>query len=575
MRCFVAVLAALLAACSFAEITYTLTPNVATSRLGVAVSFDASGPVEVQLPRWAPGSYRLFNPGIADVKASRGGADLPLTKVDDNTWRIDAGSAGPVTVNYTSPLRLNNMAAHVTGPHTYIYVAGRKDEDCKLRIALPEGWSAINGLDEDGAGWVAPDYDVLADNPITMGVYSVDTYTVRNKPHYIVCYGAGRGNVDRAALLKYCKDITLAQIDFFGDIPYNKYVWHFNVNNGMDGAGGLEHLSSTSISLAAGLGPSAVSVLSHEFFHLWNVKRIRSKPLGPFDYQNLPKTGALWWLEGVTDYYASLLLHRYGILAKSPMYGDIIDNFRGYDNHAQRNNVSPNESSLRVGETNGGRGNSDGYLISYYTMGWISGLCLDIEIRRLSNNKHSLDDVMRSLYAISGNGKPGFEEDEIRKQCIRFGGPEMGPFFDQVIHTNGGIPVRDSLAKIGLQIETIDERYTDHGITFQGVEGGIEIRRDVGDLKRGDRIKRIGSAFLGDLNAVQAAKAAQAALDAAPPGVPIALDYFGDEEATVMITPQLRVRSVTRVTKKPGATTEQVMLREALLRVKPISTSPN
>ena len=568
MRCLFALCATLLAACALADVTYTITPNPATERLEFAVSFDTDqASVDVQLPRWAPGSYRLYNPGIAGVKAARGGTELAVTSVDDNTWRIAAGAPGPVTVTYTSAMRMNNGAVHMTGPHNYVYVVGRLTEPCKLRIKLPEGWRAINGLDEDSQGWHAPDYDTLADNPITMGDYLLDTYTAGNKPHYIVLYGVGRDNIDRAALLKYCKDITVSQTAFFGDMPYNKYVWHFNVNNGMDGAGGLEHLSSTSISLAAGLGPSAVSVLSHEFFHLWNVKRIRSKPLGPFDYQNLPKTGALWWLEGVTDYYASLLLHRYGILPEKYIYEDIVSNFRGYDNHPQRNNINPHEASMRVGETNNGRGNSNGYLMSYYTMGWVAGLCLDIELRRLTNNKHTLDDVMLSLYQISGLPKPGFEEGEIRGQFVRLGGAEMGTYFDKIVHQNGGIAVREALAKIGLQIEQLDERYKDPGFEFTGSDGAIQIRRDAGELKRGDRIKRIGSTYLGDLNAVQAAKAAQAALDAAPAGVPIALDYAGDEEATVMITPQLRVRTVTKVTKIPRPGPEATMLREALLRV--------
>ena len=568
MRCIVVLLAALLSACTLADITYTLTPNEAAARMDFAVSFDTKQPtVKVQLPRWAPGSYRLYNPAITEVKASRGTNALAVTAVNDNTWRIDAGSPGAVTVTYNAPIRMNSGALHFTGPHNYIYLVDRKTEACKLRINLPSGWRAINGLNEDGTGWKAPDYDTLADNPITMGEYLLDTYTVGNKPHYIVMYGPGKDVVDRAALTKYCKDITISQTHFFGDVPYNKYVWHFNVNNGMDGAGGLEHLSSTSISLAAGLGPSAVSVLSHEFFHLWNVKRIRSKPLGPFDYQNLPKTGALWWLEGVTDYYASLLLHRHGILDQKYIYQDIIDNFRGYDNHAQRNNINPNESSMRVGETNNGRGNSNGYLMSYYTMGWVSGLCLDIELRRLTNNKYTLDDVMLSLYQISGLPKPGFEEGEIRAQFVRLGGSEMGTYYDKIVHTNGGIAVREALAKIGLQIEQIDERYKDIGILFTGDDGAITIRRDAGELKRGDRIKRIGSTYLGDMNAIQAAKAAQAAFDAAPAGVPIALDYAGDEEATVMITPELKVRTVTKVTKLARPTAEQTMLREALLRV--------
>ena len=559
-------------ACALAEITYTVSPDVDAGRLRISVDLSTKATqLQVQLPRWAPGSYRLFNPSVTGLTASEHGRELPVKAVDENTWQIDTTGVNTFEIRYTTPLRMQSGAAHMTGPHNYVYVVGRKDEACKLQITgMPEGWRVAVGLDEKNGGWIAPDYDVLADNPVTMGEFLLDTYTVKNVPHYIVLYGAGRNFVDRPRLLKYCVDITRSQTDFFGDIPYKKYVWHFNVNSGMDGAGGLEHLSSTSISLAAGVGPRAVSVLSHEFFHLWNVKRIRSKPLGPFDYQNLPKTGALWWLEGVTDYYASLLLHRYGILPEKYIYEDIVSNFRGYDSHSQRNNINPHEASMRVGETNNGRGNSNGYLMSYYTMGWVAGLCLDIELRRLTNNMHTLDDVMLALYQISGLPKPGFEEGEIRNQFVRLGGAEMGTYFDKIVHQNGGIAVREALAKIGLQIEQFDERYKDVGFEFTGSDGAIQIRRDAGELKRGDRIKRIGSVYLGDLNPIQAAKQAQEALDAAPAGVPIALDYAGDEEATVMVTPQLRVRSVTRVTKMTRATTEQVMLREALLRTRSV-----
>jgi predicted metalloprotease with PDZ domain len=565
MRCLTPIVVALIAACAHADIDYLLAPNIETSRLQVQMTFETNGAlVELKLPRWAPGSYRLFNPSIEGVTAKRGSTEISVTKLDDNTWRIDPASAGQISVSYTAPIRLNQMAVHVTGPQNYLYVAGRKDENCKLRVDLPAGWRAINGLDEGGGGWTAPSYDVLADNPTTMGVYLLDTYYVQKKPHYIVLYGSGATYVDRQDLMKYCESVTRAEASFFGEIPYNKYVWHFAVNNNLDGAGGLEHLSSTSISLAAGVGPSTVRVLAHEFFHLWNVKRIRSKPLGPFDYQNLPKTGALWWLEGVTDYYASLLTHRYSILSENDFYQDVIRNFREYDGHAQKNNVSPNESSMRVGETNNGRGNSNGYLISYYTMGWLSGLCLDIEIRRLTANKKSLDDVMRALYAISGHGKPGFEEGEIRKQCIRIGGPEMGPFYDLVVKTNGSIPVRESLAKLGLEIVRQDERFVNLDISFQGAAEYIEIRRDFGDLKRGMRVAAIGGQSLEGLNPIQSAKKAKRILDAAAAGEPLEFGLAGEGQ-TVTIVPELKVREMAVVRKIQNAAQDAIALRNALL----------
>jgi predicted metalloprotease with PDZ domain len=234
--------------------------------------------------------------------------------------------------------------------------------------------------------------------------------------------------------------------------------------------------------------------MSHEFFHLWNVKRIRSKPLGPFDYQQLPQTGALWWLEGTTDYFAHLLLNRYGWFDGKEMREQIARNLGRQRARPERFQISPYQASYRVREANNGRGNSDGYLVSYYDTGFLAGLCLDIEILSQTGGKRSLDDVERSLWRICRNDRPGFEEGEIRTQCVTYGGPALGAFYDQVVMQPGELPIESQLAKVGLKLVKGSESVPDLGFDVAPASGALTVSRVSdrwGGLKTGDEIREI------------------------------------------------------------------------------------
>lgn len=493
---------AALSAVSMAEIQYKATLRPDSTRLELEVTIPTkAGTLAISMPNWAPGAYMLSNyakqiQGMSVVDKT-GKTILPIGDTD-NTWTLSNIAGGSVTVKYNVPIQNNAGAFHFAGPAAYIYVVGRKDEDCRLTMDVPTGWPVHCGLDEvkgKANTFTAPDYDVLADNPVSTGDMLIDTYMVEKKPHIVLLLGERRVDVDRKRLVDLLKHVTLAQRDFFGGLPYNKYVWHFFVSDAVDGGWGLEHLSSTQIGLASGLGPGITSVISHEFFHLWNVKRIRSKPLGPFDYNVLPKTGALWWLEGVTDYYADYLLHRYGWF-QDEMFKSMLNIWQRTEANKAYKTVSPYESSMKVGDAAGGRGNSSGFEISYYDLGWLAGMCLDIEVRAQSNGKYSLDSVTKALYAMNKDGKPGFEEDEIRKQLIRFGGASLGAFYDKVIMAPGNLPIDEQLAKVGLKIEVGEESFADHGLGFfpSKAEKGLVVRTPRGaaaELKNDDVVVEI------------------------------------------------------------------------------------
>lgn len=552
-----------LASFGLCEIKYTVAPNSALNGLTVTMAFEAKkGPLEIQMPNWGPGGYVLTEPGKSVQSftlTATGGTSLTINHPTLYSWETVLPADGPVTVSYTVPSNMEAGAMHYGGPATYMYIVGRKEEDCRLTLDVPNDWKIAVGLDQTGASdreYEAPTYDVLADNPVTMGDFIELKYVSHKKPHTIAIRGTNKNRIDQKRILEKCQAVSDSQGDFFGGLPFSKYIWHFAVMAMPDGAGGLEHLSSTQISLGYAVGPRAISVLAHEYFHLWNVKRIRSFPLGPFDYTQLPKTGALYWLEGTTDYYASLLNYRYGVLEQEQFLGDIVRNATAVRTNAARLRVSPYEASYRVGEANNGRGNSNGYEISYYNLGWLVGLVLDIEIRSRTNGKRSLDDVEHALWKMCKDDQPGFQEDEIRKQCVRFGGKEMGEFFDRVVMRPGELPLEESLAKVGFKFFSEQESYIDPGFTSGRMfrAAGVRIASvtapgEGAGLKVGDVIVEVGGVAVDTSEGKDPSGQVNEWVKALTPGSPAKLAVMRDNaRVDVTVTPVTAQRSVWRVT---------------------------
>ncbi len=574
-RAFLLASALFVCALSQAQVRYTVTPMTAANRLKVSMAFEAkAGAIELQMPNWSPGAYILGYPGrnVADLKmADRNGTTVSFAHPADNSWTATVGT-GTLMVEYTVPNNFADGAMHYSGPTTYLYIVGRKEEACRLTLDAPKDWKIAVGLDAVGDSqnvYKAPDYDTLADNPVTMGDFIEYKYTSHGKPITIALRGALRASVDQAKITKVCQQIADSQGDFFGGHPFSKYVWHFAVTPGADGGGGLEHLSSTQISLAQGVGPRSIRVCAHEFFHLWNVKRIRSKVLGPFDYTQLPKTGALYWLEGVTDYYASLLCMRYGILSEQDFLGDLIQNTTAVRNNDARLRVSPFESSMRVGETNGGRGNSNGYEISYYNLGWLVGLVLDIELRSRSGGVRSLDDAMRVLWTMCKDNNPGFDEGEIRAIMLQLGGATMGDYFDTVVMKPGELPLESQLAKIGLQLTKDEQQYVDAGFDAQPNFGspGVRVARIRGatELRANDQILAIGATEITGSTAGELMTRVNSAIAAMKAGTATTVKVVRNGATIeVSVTASNATRSVWSIKEVANVDAAKLALRKSL-----------
>jgi predicted metalloprotease with PDZ domain len=237
--------------------------------------------------------------------------------------------------------------------------------------------------------------------------------------------------------------------------------------------------------------------------------------------------------------------------------------------------VSPYESSYRVGEAANGRGNSNGYKISYYDLGWLCGMLLDIEIRSQTNGAHSLDDVEHALWNECKNNQPGFQEDEIRRLCVRFGGAALGRFYDQVVMHAGELPVNAELAKVGLTSELVDTPFVDYGFTYTPSrdQGGAVVNTvkgpAEGQLKVGDVIVSINGKAYDPANGRGFGQAMSTELSKAQAGVPVNIIVKRDgQNMDVQVTPVNSTKKTTKVSEVPNATPQQIALRDGWLATK-------
>ncbi|MEZ5164054.1 MAG: hypothetical protein R2688_09975 [Fimbriimonadaceae bacterium] len=238
-----------LAAISLGDFSYNVQIRQDAPTFKVTISGKATGDTtQFQIPKWAPGSYRYANyaASIKNPMAKVGGSSAAVKQDNETTWSIKAAKGSSFEFSYEVTANLKDDIFHYSGPATYMYVMGRKTEPIMLSLDLPKNWKHACGLDARGkTGYKADDYDVLADNPVTVGMYQEDHYMSNGIPHQIVYRGIDMNLVDRQLVIDECKFVSDSQAAFWNGLPFRKYVWHFGMNPNLDGAGGLEHFSST------------------------------------------------------------------------------------------------------------------------------------------------------------------------------------------------------------------------------------------------------------------------------------------------------------------------------------------
>ncbi len=405
--------------------------------------------LDLKMPAWTPGYYQLMNyaANISNVRATDvENRPLSCTKTGSNTWHLTTASAKTVLVSYDVRAVRNFVASpyldlhkgYISPAGVFMYIAGRLQQPVTVTVHPYKNWPDIvaTGLDSLPGRhhtFTAPTFDVLYDSPMLMGeLEQLPAFTVRGVPHYFVGYNLGQ--FDRQRFVEDLQKIVAAGADIINDIPYKHYTF---LAIG-PGGGGIEHLNSTSISFdGTGLNTAKgrftlYSFLAHEYFHHYNVKRIRPVALGPFDYEHENRTNMLWVSEGLTVYYEYLMLRRAGLLTQDELLQTWQGLINSFENKPGRLFQSATQASYDTWSDGPfGRQGDDAYkTISYYEKGPIIGLLLDLAIRHATQNKRSLDDVMRTLYKTYYQSKKrGFTDDEFRAVCEKTAGVSLDKVF--------------------------------------------------------------------------------------------------------------------------------------------------
>jgi predicted metalloprotease with PDZ domain len=411
-----------------------------------------AGPVlDLTMPAWMPGYYQLLNYAkeVEHFRALDGsGREIGWEKTTENTWRVVQGPEKVVTVEYDVKATTNFVAqpwldttrAYIAPAGVFVYVGGYIHHPVTVELRVPAFWHRVATGLEAVAGkkniFTAPDFDVLYDSPILIGnLEEFPSFTIRGVPHYFIGYRTG--DIDREDFMKALKKVVEAGIAVIGDIPYKHYTF---LATG-PGRGGIEHLNSTTIGFSDEPWKSPegqrwlLSFIAHEYFHHYNVKRIRPIALGPFDYQRENRTDMLWVSEGLTTYYEYLIVRRAGLMTGENLLHNFQSDIAAYENkpgHLYQSLAQASYATWSDGPF-GRTGDSVNRTISYYQKGPAVGLLLDMAIRHATGNKRSLDDVMRGLYRVYYQGKKrGFTDQEFRVVCESVAGGSLPEIFDYV-----------------------------------------------------------------------------------------------------------------------------------------------
>jgi predicted metalloprotease with PDZ domain len=462
--------------------------------------FPAGGDVELFLPVWTPGSYmvREYSRHLEGLSARDDtGRELRVEKTRKNRWRVRAGEARQITVSYRVYCRemsvrtnwVEESFALLNGAPTFVGIAGRGDLRCEVRLELPREWKAsFCGLERSSTNpncYVASDYDALIDSPIYAGNPAAYEFTVGGVPHVLVNEGeAGVWDGPRSAA--DLEKIVRRTIEFWGgSVPYKKYVF---LNLLTEAGGGLEHRNSFCVMAsrwAMKTRPAYLhwlNLVSHEYFHTWNVKRLRPVELGPFDYEIENTTRGLWVAEGITEYYGGLMLRRAGLssdaeylgIAKEPARDSLSDLIHTLQTTPGRLAHSIAEASFdawiklyRPDE------NSKNTSISYYVKGAVIAWLLDVRIRRQTSDAKSLDDAMRVAFARF-SGDRGFREEEFEAIASEVAGIDLKSFFDQAIRSTAELDYSEALDWFGLQFKGAAEDNKHERRSWLGVDTRVD-----------------------------------------------------------------------------------------------------
>lgn len=528
------------------SITYRLAMSRPVSHLfEVAVELElpenAPDSIDFQMAKWAPGRYAIFDfaknvqelqalGGICPRTAQCKMPTVPVSRVDDQTWRVSRMKSHTLTIRYKvfgndlsgTFSQLDPRHANYNGHSIFMYVVGHKPDPVKLEIEPPAGWRIINGRTEssDQREWRFENWDLMADTPTEIAPdWTMDEFQVDGKRYRVMVHSFGDEGGKRPALVRDIEKIVRAEIAMWGPPEFESYTFliHFAADD--HSGDGMEHLTSTQIIEPGALGESGVYMsalvtAAHEFFHVWNVKRLRPIELGPWDFTRPANTRSLWIAEGFTNYFGHLMMRRAGVWDTTRFLQRESETITGIENAFGTSLMSAENSSLAApfldDAPHAQRTNLANTAISYYPKGELIGMVLDLIIRGKTNGKRSLADVMRRMYDEFYLKTPnatyylrgrGYSLEDFQRVAAEVAGYDLSRFFARHVHDVGTLPYDEAFGYAGLRlVRSVAREPYNAGITLDwedtdslriGSVRNYSPAEDAG-LEEGDEIVSLG-----------------------------------------------------------------------------------
>jgi predicted metalloprotease with PDZ domain len=431
-------------------------PQAHYVEMEMTISGLAKDYVDVKMPVWAPGSYlvREFAKSVEDFSATAGGKPVKVEKVKKNAWRVYSAKSNAIKIKYRvygfevsvrTPF-IDATHAFLSSTGIFMYPDGLLKLPSTVKVIPYKGWSKVSTGLEPVAGqpftYTASDFDVLFDSPIEVGNQEVFDFMASGVKHEVAMYGGG--NYDKERLKVDMAKVIEQATAIYGENPNKHYT--FIVHNFERGGGGLEHLNSTVLGASRNAYNTPegylgfLNLVAHEYFHLWNVKRMRPVALGPFDYDNENYTTNLWVAEGFTSYYENKLVLRAGFVDPKTFVDGLATAVANVSNTPGAKVQSAAESSYDAwikGYRPNENSNNTG--ISYYSKGEVVGLLMDLEIAQATKGTKSLDDVMKAMYLQGKTLKRGYTDAEFKAMVEKISGKSFTDFWAKYV--NGTHPV--------------------------------------------------------------------------------------------------------------------------------------
>ena len=558
--------------------------NPASHQVEIQMTVSGASPAtEFQIPAWN-NLYQIrdFARTVSDVSADCDGSAEKLARIDLDTWRSEPKPCARLTLHYSAYVSgPTPFSSDVDATHAFLnfatmlfYLPKERERAVHVKLLLPGGWKAASVLEEDANGFSAPNYDLLVDSPAEAGQFQEYSYAQGGAAYRVIVH-ADPKDYSSERLLSSLSKITATETALMRDVPFSRYTFIFHFPEEAPGGGGMEHRNGTAITVRARevreRWESVESVSAHEFFHLWNVKRIRPQLLEPIDYVHGNDTRDLWFCEGLTSTYGELALLRAGLISRKAFYAHLASQISELQSRPARFFQSAEDSGLEAWFEKYSDYFRPERSISYYNKGELLGFLLDLAIRHATGNGTGLDDVMRRLNEEFARRSRFYTDSDLQRVMAEVapGYSGLEAFFADYVRGTRELDYPVYLGYAGLDLESQGPGSVRAGFTAS-VNSTGEVRVD--DVERRSAAAHAGLAqgdILQKMNGQPLHESPANLLSQLKPGEGIKLEVRRDgAPREVEYRLEATAGTTFRVQEISNPSAEQVRIREGWLRGK-------